>query len=100
MVALAWVSRPSGDGLGLAFTSSLTTTGALAAIAQGLAAAMLPGWRPGLLIVAGAYLIVRGARTYFYKRIGGVNGDCLGATEQLLEIFILVLFASPQIYEL
>jgi len=100
MVALAWVSRPSGDGLGLAFTSSLTTAGALAAIAQGLAASMLLGWRAGLLIVAGAYLIVRGARAYFYKRIGGVNGDCLGATEQLLEIFILVLFASPQIYEL
>ena len=100
MVALAWVSRPSGDGLGLAFTSSLTTIGALVAIAQGLAASMLLGWRAGLLIVAGAYLIVRGARAYFYKRIGGVNGDCLGATEQLLEIFILVLFASPHIYEL
>ena len=100
MVALAWVSRPSGEGLGLAFTSSLTTTGALIAIAQGIALSMLPGWRPGLLVVAGAYLIVRGARAYFYKRIGGVNGDCLGATEQLLEIFILVVFASPQIYEL
>jgi adenosylcobinamide-GDP ribazoletransferase len=100
MVALAWLSRPSGDGLGLAFSSSLTTTGALIAIAQGLIASMLLGWRPGLLILAGAYVIVRGARTYFYKRIGGVNGDCLGATEQLLEIFILILFASRQIYEL
>jgi adenosylcobinamide-GDP ribazoletransferase len=100
IVALAWASRPSGDGLGYAFSSSLTTTGSLIAIAQGIAASMLLGWRPGLLIVAGAYLIVRGARTYFYKRIGGVNGDCLGATEQLLEIFILILFASPRIYDL
>jgi cobalamin synthase len=97
MVALAWLSRPSGDGLGLAFSASLTTTGALIALAQGLAASMLLGGRPGLLILCGAYLIVRGARTYFYKRIGGVNGDCLGATEQLLEIFVLVLFASPQV---
>jgi adenosylcobinamide-GDP ribazoletransferase len=100
MVALAWVSRPSGDGLGLAFSSSLSTTGALIAIAQGIAASMLLGWRAGLLILAGAYIVVRGARAYFYKRIGGVNGDCLGAAEQLLEIFILILFASPQIYEL
>lgn len=100
IVALAWLSRPSGDGLGLAFSSSLTTTGALIAIAQGLIASMLLGWRPGLLILLGAYLIIRGARTYFYKRIGGVNGDCLGATEQFLEIFILILFASPQIYDL
>jgi adenosylcobinamide-GDP ribazoletransferase len=100
MVALAWVSRPSGDGLGLAFSSSLSTTGALIAIAQGIAASMLLGWRAGLLILAGAYIIVRSARAYFYKRIGGVNGDCLGAAEQLLEIFVLILFASPQIYEL
>ncbi len=100
MVSLAWLSRPSGDGLGYAFSSSLTTTGSLIAIAQGLIASMLRGWRPALLILAGAYLIVRGARTYFYKRIGGVNGDCLGATEQLLEIFILILFASPRIYDL
>jgi adenosylcobinamide-GDP ribazoletransferase len=100
LVALAWLSRPSGEGLGLAFCASLTTPGALIAIAQGLAASMLLGWRPGLLIVTGAYVIIRGARNYFYKRIGGVNGDCLGATEQLVEIFILVLFASKQIYDL
>lgn len=100
MVVLAWISRPSGDGLGLAFLSSLNTTGAILALIQGLIASMLLGWRPGLLIIAGTYLIVRGARAYFYKRIGGINGDCLGATEQLLEIFILILFASPQIYAL
>lgn len=100
IVALAWLSRPSGDGLGLAFSSSLTTTGALIAIAQGIIVSMLLGWRPGLLILAGAYLIIRFARAYFYKRIGGVNGDCLGATEQLLEIFILILFASHLVYEL
>lgn len=100
MVALAWLSRPSGEGLGYAFSSSLSTTGALIAIAQGVIASMLLGWRAGLLILLGAYLIIRAARTYFYKRIGGINGDCLGATEQLLEIFILILFASPLIYEL
>jgi len=100
MVALAWLSRPSGDGLGYAFSSSLTTTGALIAMAQGIVASLLLGWRPGLLILAAAYLVVRGARNYFYKRIGGVNGDCFGATEQLLEIFILILFASPQINDL
>lgn len=100
MVALAWLSRPSGDGLGLAFSSSLSTVGALIATAEGIAVSFLFGWRPALIILVGSYLIIRGARSYFYKRIGGVNGDCMGATEQLLEIFILVLFASPQIYDL
>jgi adenosylcobinamide-GDP ribazoletransferase len=92
MVALAWISRPSGAGLGIAFSSTLTTSAALIAIAQGIAAAFLCGPRPGIVIVAFSYAVIRVARWYFYRRIGGVNGDCLGATEQILEIFILVLF--------
>jgi adenosylcobinamide-GDP ribazoletransferase len=92
MVALAWVSRPVGTGLGLAFSTTLTTFAALAAIAEGAAAAFACGWQAGLVIVAGTYFFLRVARWYFYRRIGGVNGDCLGATEQFLEILILVLF--------
>jgi adenosylcobinamide-GDP ribazoletransferase len=92
MVALAWVSRPVGTGLGLAFASTLTTPVALVAIAQGIAAAFLCGPRAGIVIIAVSYVVIRVARWYFYRRIGGVNGDCLGATEQILEIFILVLF--------
>jgi adenosylcobinamide-GDP ribazoletransferase len=92
LVALAWISRPFGTGLGFAFSSTLTTSAALIAIAQGIVAALACGLRPGLVIVGGAYLMIRLARWYFYRRIGGVNGDCLGATEQLLEIFVLFLF--------
>jgi adenosylcobinamide-GDP ribazoletransferase len=92
MVALAWVSRPVGTGLGLAFASTLTTPAAVVAIVQGIAAAFLCGPRTGIVIVAASYVVIRVARWYFYRRIGGVNGDCLGATEQILEIFILVLF--------
>jgi len=92
IVALAWVSRPVGTGLGLAFSSTLSTPVAFVAIAQGIAAALACGLRPGLVIILGAYLVIRIAQAYFYKRIGGVNGDCLGATEQILEIFILILF--------
>jgi adenosylcobinamide-GDP ribazoletransferase len=96
MVALAWVSRPVGSGLGLAFSSTLTTSGALIAIAQGIIAALVCGLRPGLTLIVGAYLVIRLMRDYFYRRIGGVNGDCLGATEQLLEIFVLVMFTCRE----
>ncbi len=92
MVALAWVSRPVGTGLGLAFSTTLTTFAAVAAIAEGAAAAFACGWQAGAVIVGGTYFFLRVARWYFYRRIGGVNGDCLGATEQFLEILILVLF--------
>jgi adenosylcobinamide-GDP ribazoletransferase len=92
MVALAWVSRPAGAGLGFAFSSTLSTTGAILAIAQGVVAAMLCGLQTGVLMIGVSYVVIRAARWYFYRRIGGVNGDCLGATEQILEILILVMF--------
>ena len=92
LVAMAWVSRPAGTGLGHTFSHTLTTTTALVAMAQGVGAAFACGWRAGIVMVLGSYLMIRVARWLFYRRIGGVNGDCLGATEQLLEIFVLVLF--------
>lgn len=93
MVGLAWASRPVGTGLGHELASTLNTTAAVAALAQGILAAFLCGARAGVAIVAGSFLIVKFARSYFYKRLGGVNGDCLGATEQVLEAFVLMLFA-------
>jgi adenosylcobinamide-GDP ribazoletransferase len=93
MVAMAWCSRPAGSGLGLALASTLTTPSALVAMAQGAAAALLCGWRPGLVMIAGSVLIVQAARGWFYRRLGGVNGDCLGFTEQVLETFVLLMFA-------
>jgi adenosylcobinamide-GDP ribazoletransferase len=93
MVAMAWCSRPLGSGLGYSLASTLSTPVAVAAMAQGAAAALLCGWRPGLAMIAGSVLIVQGSRAWFYRRIGGVNGDCLGFTEQLIEIFVLTTFA-------
>jgi adenosylcobinamide-GDP ribazoletransferase len=92
IVAMAWCSRPAGSGLGAALASTLGTPAALVAIAQGAAAALLCGWRPGLILIAGSVLVVQALRGWFYRRLGGVNGDCLGFTEQVLEIFVLVMF--------
>ena len=92
MVGLAWLSRPVGTGLGYEFASTLTTPAALAALAQGVAASLLCNVWMGVEIILGSYLIARAAQWYFYQRLGGVNGDCLGATEQILEIFVLILF--------
>jgi adenosylcobinamide-GDP ribazoletransferase len=93
MVAMAWCSRPAGLGLGSSLASTLSTPAALAAMAQGAAAALLCGWRPGFAMIAGSVLIVQASRAWFYRRIGGVNGDGLGFTEQLIEIFVLTMFA-------
>lgn len=92
MVGLAWTSRPVGTGLGYALASTLRTPVALLALAQGVVAALCCGMRAGAVILLGCFLMARIARAHFYKRLGGINGDCLGATEQVLEIFILGLF--------
>jgi adenosylcobinamide-GDP ribazoletransferase len=97
IVGLAYVSRPvsrpAGTGLGYALSSTLTTPAAVAALAQGILAAFVCGARAGVVLIVGTFLIVRLARDFAYKRCGGVTGDCLGATEQVLEIFILAVFA-------
>jgi adenosylcobinamide-GDP ribazoletransferase len=97
-VALAWVSRPVGNGRALAFCSTLNTSAAVAAIVQGILAALLCGIRPALVIVVGTYLILRMARWCFYRWMGGVTGDGLDATEQVLEISILALFTCANCF--
>ena len=93
IVAMAWCSRPVGSGLGHALTATLSTRGAMVAMVLGAAAALLTGWRPGLAMIAGSVLLVQASRGWFYLRLGGINGDCLGFTEQLIEIFVLTMFA-------
>lgn len=93
VVGMAWVSRPAGTGLDYELASTLTTPMAIAAIAQGVLAAFLCGARAAVVLIVGSFLIAKLVREFFYKRRGGVDGDCLGVTEQLLEIFILAVFA-------
>jgi cobalamin synthase len=92
IVAIAWASRPSGEGAGYEFSSALTTPVALIAITEGVAAALLCGLRPGLAILAGAYVIIRAVRWFSYRYAGGVNADSFGATQLLIEMFVLLLF--------
>ncbi|MGH9628342.1 MAG: adenosylcobinamide-GDP ribazoletransferase [Bryobacteraceae bacterium] len=92
-VALAWISRPAGGGLGAAFSAILTTPIALFAIFQAVLFALWCGPAAAAWLLIGMALIVLAARRYFHLRLGGVTGDCLGATGQVVEVYILVLFA-------
>jgi cobalamin synthase len=96
IVGLTWVSRPTGSGLGYTLASTLTTPVAFAAIAEGVLAAFLCGARAGAVLIVGTIVIARLTREFFYHRRGGVDADCFGATEQLLEIFTLALFACRE----
>ena len=94
MIGLAWITPPAGRGLGFEFARQLSSTGALLAL---LLAALVSALAPaGLLLLWGATLLVLGARAYFMRRIGGVNGDCLGATALLVETWGLLLYSCQR----
>jgi adenosylcobinamide-GDP ribazoletransferase len=90
MVGLAWVARPAGAGLGADFSTELSTTVTLGVIAQAAALAVWAGVPQALGVGA---VIVLLARRYFERRLGGVTGDCLGATAQIVETAVLLLLS-------
>lgn len=94
MIALAWIASPAGEGLGRQLASSLTTAGAVIAVSVGVAGAFLSGPVLGIWICSGSAAVLIFARRYFERRIGGVTGDCIGATGFVIESWILLLAAG------
>ncbi|MCS7025980.1 MAG: adenosylcobinamide-GDP ribazoletransferase [Bryobacteraceae bacterium] len=90
MVVLAWTTRPVGEGLAARFAAGLSSPGALVATGSGLIFAFaLAGFQLGLLLTALAVLLTWMLRSWFEAKLGGVNGDCLGATCLLVESFLM-----------
>jgi adenosylcobinamide-GDP ribazoletransferase len=83
-----------GSTLGASYKDQSTNRGALAGIvfALTLSFATLGGWTFGSSAVVFVALLISGLLAQ--QKIGGFNGDVLGATEQLAEIGILLLIAS------
>ena len=96
LVALSYFATPVGSGLGSALGSSLSRNVTLLAGAQGVAVAFLNGPWIALPLLVGTAAIVWMARSYFHRRIGGVTGDCLGATGQIVECYCLLIFVCAR----
>jgi len=96
LVALAAVAPAAGDGLGREFVNGMRRNTVLAAIAQAFAIAFLTGWQCATVMVLSSAAIVLLARAYFVRRLGGVNGDCLGATCQIVETANLLILTWPR----
>jgi len=92
MVLLAYLSKPAGEGLGKAFVAGLSGASAIGAVVQAAALVFLCGPINGAVALAASALTLLLARAYFQRRIGGVNGDCLGATCQILEVLLLLIY--------
>ena len=92
---LRYTDYVSGDrGSGKAFENAVT--GSRLAIATLFVAALILGLAASqaliLTLVTGAVSIV--SRWYCQRKLGGISGDTLGATNQLLELCVYLVFAA------
>ena len=94
-IGLMWrMPAASGSELGATYKNGTTARGTLAAIAFAIAIGfvLLGPFAFGAAAVVFIALAICGLLAQ--QKIGGFNGDVLGATEQLAEIGILLLVAS------
>lgn len=91
MVAMAWLVRPIGEGLGAQFSRELSSFSALVAILLGFLAAAALGGDLAVALAAAATAATLLLAKCFAARLGGVNGDCLGATSVLVETLCMIL---------
>jgi adenosylcobinamide-GDP ribazoletransferase len=92
LVVLAFSTPVAGEGLGASFTSSLSARTVIAVLAQALLCAVFCSWHGVLMLLASGSVMLL-ARSYCLRRLGGVNGDCLGATCQAAETVNLIVLA-------
>lgn len=92
VVVMSKMFKPVGGGLGQAMASELSRATMLVAAAQGIAFTLLLTVKlaPALLFATAFVIWLAGA--FFLRRLGGVNGDCLGATGQVIECVSLLVF--------
>jgi adenosylcobinamide-GDP ribazoletransferase len=89
-VAAMGLFAPIEEGLGASYTRALTSWRVVAGAALGtaIAAAFLRVWVLPAIIVAAAVTLILGALAR--RKIGGINGDVLGAIQQLAEAGVLL----------
>jgi cobalamin synthase len=91
VIAMAWVSRPAKEGMAL--SKNLDSFSAGLAIACGAVAAFLCGFRPAVIMILAAFLIVRVAREWYYRQLGGINATALSLTQRGTELSTLLIAA-------
>lgn len=93
-MGLMGVAPPAADGLGAAYVASLNKGAASAGVVSGLglAAAAVGAWVfPAAGLAALGAVVVGGLAV---RKLGGISGDVLGATQQVAEGLVLLLAAA------
>ena len=87
-----YVSRNAKSGKDLIADATNLNRLAVASIFT-LLLLLLCGWGHITGLLSGLILILFASQYYFKKTLGGITGDCLGATNQLTELMVYLVFA-------
>jgi len=94
---MRWIPSPSDTGLAAMAGRPTLATAAIAILfgigVTGIALSFFPVWLP-LALAAGAAAAHLKFALIARAKLGGVNGDALGAMEQMAEIGVLAVFAA------
>jgi adenosylcobinamide-GDP ribazoletransferase len=89
-----YFNRPAREGLGSEFMHGLTVKPVALGTVVSIAAVALLCRIQGVLASGIAVVILVLASMYFRRRIGGITGDCFGATFQFVEIATYAAFLT------
>ena len=91
------VFRPVDEGLGASYARGLTAPRAVVGIGVGTAIAtvLLRLWVLPSVAIGALVVVVMG--TLARRKIGGINGDALGAIQQLTEIGVLLVAVAARL---
>jgi adenosylcobinamide-GDP ribazoletransferase len=93
LVALAGIAPAAGEGLAVDFAQCCSRAVVLFTVSQAVVIALLVDLRYGAAMLLASALIVLLARAYFLRRLGGLNGDCLGAACLAVETANMAILA-------
>jgi adenosylcobinamide-GDP ribazoletransferase len=91
---MGFFNRPAREGLGSEFMKGLTAKAVVIGTLMSSSAAVLLCRGQGTLALALAVAVITLASVYFRRRLGGVTGDCFGATFQFVEIATYAAFLT------
>jgi adenosylcobinamide-GDP ribazoletransferase len=89
---MGYFNPHAGEGLGSEFMKAMTLTAVVVGSALSAGEVLLVAGIRGGVAFCVASAIVGIASRYFRRRIGGVTGDCFGATFQFVEIATYAVF--------
>ena len=83
-----WLPYARPEGQGKLVAKQITLSGLVIGSLTLLLTLLLFPWRTALIALAVTIVVIFFSGLYYKRRLGGITGDCLGATNQLTEVLL------------